>query len=89
MEKNLVSVSEGLNFKLNIVLSNIEESERLSNQPSLEIFDRLVKMGYYFMILPKTNSKGEAYMWVIETKKGKDKKSEKHNLQRNIDGYAP
>lgn len=73
--KNQVSVSEGLNFKLNINLSNVEESERLSNQPSLEMFDRLIKNGYYFMIQPKTNSKREAYMWVIATKKGEDRES--------------
>ena len=52
-------VSEGLNFKLNIDLSQIEESERVSNQPSLEMFDTLMKNGYNFMIQRKTNSKKE------------------------------
>ena len=75
MKKDLVSVSEGLGFRLNIDLSQVEESERASNQPSLEMFDRLIKNGYYFMMQPKTNSKGEAYLWIIATKKGEDRES--------------
>ncbi|NDW09423.1 hypothetical protein [Dysgonomonas sp. 520] len=66
-------MKKAFNFVLNIDLSKAEESERLSNQSSLERFSKLSANGYKFFLEPKNNRKGEAYLWIIATKKGEDR----------------
>ncbi|MCD7901691.1 MAG: hypothetical protein LUH22_18090 [Bacteroides sp.] len=60
-------------FKLNIDFNGVMEPEVRNNQPALELFSNLSTKGYYFMMQPKNNRKGEAYLWITATKQGEDR----------------
>lgn len=61
-------------FKLNIDFNGTSEIvESRDNQPAFGIFHNLSKKGYYFMMQPKNNRKGEAYLWITATKQGEDR----------------
>lgn len=81
---NQVSVNESINvlnnskmnetfFKLNIDFNGVERPESKDNQPALDLLHSLSAKGYYFMMQPKNNRKGEAYLWIIATKQGEDR----------------
>jgi hypothetical protein len=60
-------------FKLNVYFNEVQESQKMSNQPSLERLAELASKGYYFVLQPKTKRTGEAYFWVTATKQGEDR----------------
>lgn len=83
--KNQVIVNESANvlnnsnmpetiFKLNIDFNGTSKTiVYRNNQPILELIAKLANKGYYFMVQPKNNRKGEAYLWVTATKQGEDR----------------
>lgn len=63
-------------FKLNIDFNGVSETNEVAvrdNQPTLELIFKLASNGYYFMMQPKNNRRGEAYMWITATKQGEDR----------------
>ena len=68
-----MKTSEVFNFNLKIDLSGVEEMEKVSNRPSLEMVNKLFVNGYYFTIQPRTSRNGDPYLWIIATKKGEDR----------------
>lgn len=76
---NLVNEKSMLNesiFKLNIDFNGVaktNETVKRDNQPALDLLFNLSTKSYYFMIQPKNNRKGEAYLWITATKQGEDR----------------
>ena len=68
-----MKTSEVFNFNLKIDLSGVEEMEKVSNRPSLEMVNKLFVNGYYFTIQPRTSRNGDPYLWIIATKQGEDR----------------
>ncbi|MDR0231750.1 MAG: hypothetical protein LBI82_06480 [Dysgonamonadaceae bacterium] len=60
-------------FKLEINFNAAEETAAISNLPALERICELANNAYYFVMQPKNNRKGNAYMWIKATKQGEDR----------------
>lgn len=83
-----MEASAVFNFNLKIDLSGVEEMEKVSNRPSLEMFSKLFASGYYFTIQPKTSRNGEAYLWITATKQGEDREEFSLYVNEGILNYV-
>lgn len=82
-------MNKALNFVLNIDLSKVEESEVLSNKPSLEKLANLFSKGYYLTMQPRNNrNTGEAYLWIIATKQAEDREAFSLRVNQEILNYV-
>jgi len=81
-------MNKAFNFVLNIDLSKVEESEVLSNKPSLERLTILFSKGYYLAMQPKVSQKGEAYLWIIATKQAEDREEFSLRVNEEVLNYV-